>query len=329
MNEEAAEYIKKELEISRLRIESLSESTNLSEIARNRLLNIENDFQILNFESLAIKDLSDAMTAIRLFRSSRKDFYLIYKKDKTFLQRFKDYAQSTLSQEIPDKKGPEIKRLLKKRSIVFSALQIFEILESKLQKENLTAEDSIFTNFIKTYPNEFFVFYNQSLKETFSGKIQKDLKINYLINIVEDQKNISQTLFFQKFISHGKDTKGILLPIAHQGRETSWLCHKKIIINNVDFSDIFAYSLKNINQNGKYFKAIILKDIQELEKDKALSWKYSLLLNFLYQNSLSKKDTRVVNLDMEKSSILVPSSRTEDDLLKESWQSVLKELTEL
>ena len=92
---------------------------------------------------------------------------------------------------------------------------------------------------------------------------------------------------------------------------------------------MFSYSLKNINLEGTYFKALIFKDKEELEKNSDLKMKNSLLMNLLYKNSLSKKDLQKVKIDMEKSILWMPSSRTEDQNIKEAWNLFLNDIVKL
>ena len=334
MTEEAELYLKKELEISKLRLESLEESTNLSEVAKTRLLDIEKRFQELNFSTIEVNDLSDAMTAVRLYRSSRKDFYLLYfdKKTKDFVSNFTEYSKKILSESCLDKKNNIAKKVIKKQGIILSADKIILTIKQKFLDKNLELNDLIFVDFFKEYSNEIFSLYNQSIKDIYQKNKQisnKQLKENYLEDIISVERENKGSLYFERIIFHGKKVGGIVLPIKHLGRETAWLCYKKIIIDNIDYSDLFSYSLKNINLEGSYYKALILKDKEELEKNSDLKMKNSLLMNLLYKNSLSKKDLQKVKIDMEKSILWMPSSRTEDQNIKEAWNLFLNDIVKL
>lgn len=341
MRQDVKKYIDSELEVSRLRIESLQKSGSLSEAAISRLIEIERFFQAIDFEALSFSSISEAMTAVRLFRSSKKDFTKLY-LDKAesvefeILESILEYKQSIMQNLLDeDSSCVSTKNKIRKLILLESSLKLFKALKEKLSllKEEASV-NKIFLEFMDHYQNEIFGFYNESLKEVLShlsSQGKQIYKINGLSDIISSCHSTSFDFKFQKIISHGKITRGIVLPVRHLGRETSWVCFKKIVISGIDFSEIFSYTLKNVTYEGKYYKAMILRDKKELLEDSELLSKYQILSNLFYQNALDEKKTQSIglSLDLDKSKILIPASRTDDDSLRESWHTFLVDFKQI
>lgn len=340
MIQDVKKYIDSEIEVSKLRVESLKKSNNLSEVTISRLIELEKFFQGIDFESLKINTVSDAMTAVRLFRSSKKDFIKLYLKKNDYsdfkvLDSILNYRKRLLDELIEEKGLSCIatKDALKRFILVNSSLKLYKALDSKLKILEIDkSTDQVYIDFINQHPNEIFGFYEDSRAEVMDEVTsQKKLKykINGLVDIISLYPNSSFS--FQKIISHGKVSRGIVLPIRHLGRETAWVCFKKIIINEIDFSEIFSYSLKNVLHEGKYYKAIILRDKREIAEEESLLSQYHTLSNLFYQNALSNLSSQKsgISIDLQKSKIYMPSSRTEDDSLRENWQNFLLDFKQI
>jgi hypothetical protein len=342
MRQDVKKYIDSEVEVSKLRVESLLNSSNLSDVAINRLIDIERYFQDIDFDSLNISSVSDAMTAVRLFRSSKKDFIKLYLENSEstefqVLEAILKYRKS-LFQNISvegEKSCVTVKDKIRRLVLVESSLKLFQAIDSKLKiLGEVSSSNKIFSEFTTHYPNEIFGFYDESVNEILTELTRQKkpiYKIKNLTNIIASNPEQDFHFSFQKIISHGKMTKGIVLPIKHLGRETSWVCFKKIIISGIDFSEIFSYTLKNVFYEGKYYKAIILKDKKEISEDSDLLSKYNILSNLFYQNILDGNLTekKGLDIDIEKSKIYTPSSRTEDNSLRENWQNFLLDFKQI
>lgn len=340
MIQDVKKYIDSEIEVSKLRVESLIKSNNLSEVAVSRLIELEKLFQSIDFESLKINTVSEAMTAVRLFRSSKKDFIKLYIEnndcsDFKVLDSILSYRKKMLDGLMEEKELSCIaaKDALKRFILVNSSLKLYRALDSKLKMLGIDdATDRMYINFINQHPNEIFGFYEDSRNEVirdFASNRKLKYKINGLTDIISLNPNASFS--FQKIISHGKVSKGIVLPVRHLGRETTWVCFKKIIINEIDFSEIFSYSLKNVLHEGKYYKAIILRDKREIMEEESLLSQYHVLSSLFYQNALDNLSSQKsgISIDLQKSKIYMPSSRTEDDSLRENWQNFLLDLKQI
>jgi hypothetical protein len=320
MNCDAKQYIESELELSRLRMLSLLNSKSLSDTTKKRLVDIEVSLQDLNFSSLKIVTLSDAMTAIRLFRSSRKNFSQLYIMDEeNFLNKINLFIDK--HSQIPSEKLKisKVKSLLKTVAIAKSTKDILNHI--KLNVEDKLILNKIVVDFITSSKNEVFSIYNDNLKiasELFIEKSKKDLKINYLKDLVKEQKNSGGDFLVEKINFYGKNGWGIILPTKNCGRETLWAPYTKISIFGNDLSNLFKSDVKNTIKNGEYFKTLVLKDIDTLKDNNNLLSKYYFLMSLIFQNSLSKRDQVKISIDMEESKILIPSSRTEDEGLRNS-----------
>lgn len=316
MNKEAAQYIETELDLSRLRLSSLAESITLSEAARKRLMDIETDLQSLDFSSLDIETKKDAESAIRLFRSSRKNFSSVYSgKSHRTLNKFYDFIskESTIYKE--SIKSSDFKLKLKRIIIARSILKILnELNQRNIDKE---IQLDIISLLLDNDTSKIFSLYNDSLSDVLSELREKKIKepkISPLINLVrehgqEKEFNVENLLFY------GKNRLGIMLPKDEANRETLWVAYKKISIFGNDLSNIFEDNASNVNINGSYQKAILLKNKDEILKNKDVS-KYYFLLSLFFQNSLSNRHKATVILDNKNSSILITKSRTDDQTLK-------------
>ena len=340
MIQDVKKYIDSEFEVSKLRVESLTKSNNLSEVTVGRLVELEKFFQSIDFESLKINTVSDAMTAVRLFRSSKKDFIKLYLKKNDYSD-FKVFDsilnyRERLFDGLMEEKGLSCiatKDALKRFILANSSLKLYKALDSKLKMLKVDdSTDRMYIEFINQHPNEIFGFYEDSRSEVIE-ELTSHKKLKYKINGLTDiiSLNPNASFSFQKIISHGKVSKGIVLPIRHLGRETTWVCFKKIIINEIDFSEIFSYSLKNVLHEGRYYKAIILRDKKEIIEEESLLSQYHALSNLFYQNALDNLSSQKsgISIDLQKSKIYIPSSRTEDDSLRENWQNFLLDFKQI
>ena len=70
LEKDLLKYLNTEREISRFKIDSLKKSLNKNEASTKRLIEIEEEFLSIRFETLA-NSLSELLSAIKIFRESR------------------------------------------------------------------------------------------------------------------------------------------------------------------------------------------------------------------------------------------------------------------
>ncbi len=318
MNIEVRKYIDSELELSKLRLLSLEESNTLSDIAKKRLIDIELEFQSLNFDNLNVNTLSDAMTAIRLYRTSRKNFSNIYiNKSKNIVSSFESFLDKETSLDIKDKKSIELKYHIRRVAIAMCIKDVFLALRSKID-DDVVAIEMIY-DLISDSKNSIFSLYNDSLDllvGILKKDYKKDIKIQPLTSLFSDSNCDEKQLSLREVSFYGKNTVGIILPEKSCGRETLWVAYKKIKLFDNDITELFNNDVSNIFLDGEYHKAILFKNKNLIQDSRSLLSKYYFIMSLFFQNALSKREIKSIKIDSEGSKILIPSSRTEDQALK-------------
>jgi hypothetical protein len=318
MNSEARKYLDTELDLSKLRLSSLEESKTLSDVAKKRLIDIEDEFQNLDFDSLNIDTLSDAMTAVRLYRSSRKNFSNLYiNKAKDVVNSFESFLAKEITLNIENKKSVELKYNIRRAAIALCLNDIFIALRTKVKDDDVAIE--MIYNLICESRESIFSLYNDSLNHfmvNLKKDFKKDIKIQPLTVLLSDSVYDDRYFNLREVPFYGKNTVGIILPTKSCGRETLWVVSKKIKLFNNDITELFNDDVSNVFLDGEYHKAILFKNKNNIQNSRVLLSKYYFVMSLFFQNTLSKRETKSIKIDPDGSKILVPSSRTEDQALK-------------
>jgi hypothetical protein len=320
MDDDAEKYIQSEIDLSRLRVMFLAKSNSLSDSARNRLIEIELTFQSIDFSKLKIKTISDAKSAVSTFRASRSEFSSIYIHNKEdMVDRFIKFLDGKINL---NHISGDIKEVKSKMRIIAIASALKNILNYAKTKLNGIVELSdLIISLLTDNRNEIFSLYNKEVSELtqeYFLRFNKKVKINLLQNIIEESS--SGDFFIKKINFYGKNAIGIIFPSDIQNRETMWLVHKKISVYGIDVSELFSNNIRTIVDEDINKSALILKDVSELGENNRLLSKYHYLMSQVFRTSLSKRDVLTQKIDLENSVLLTPSSRTEDENIKKSYE---------
>jgi hypothetical protein len=329
MDQDSLKYLKTEREISRFKIEHLKKISHRGDASTRRLLAIEEEFVTIPFEKIT-SNLSDLLSAIKIFRDSRNAFYDLYPADNTSSPTFSK-AIDHVSNEIKDiiKKinlevsNLKIKNARDKARVLIILISIFLYLEKS--KEEISAKNininelDLLKEMMSRYSLDIFSFYNEIIKEassySFLSENSKSIisEIRPLVNFSKDDGPSFLNITPQKI--RGKLIFGFYLNSKHSGRETLRPYYMRLYDEDgMNISKIFSSNPKIIPINGEYYKFIYLNGPEEFNDNIILLERFESLMKKIFHLKLSGKNNLKINT--EESIILVPSSRTEDEGLK-------------
>jgi hypothetical protein len=202
-------------------------------------------------------------------------------------------------------------------------LVYLEKTESRIKEMNLKLDSkSLLLEILKQYEYEIFSFYNDVilLAEDFEFIPIK------LRNAISDTKplvslsNNGEPNFFciRKESLKGKPLFGMFMPIKHSGRETLKTYNLSVIDSDgANISRLFSLNSKNVlyKEKGEYFKFINILPFSNFSYNISLQDRYNLFMTKIFSEEL---DSEKSNYSISHISVLIPSSRTEDDALKEA-----------
>lgn len=328
---EYTKYLATEREISSFKIESLKRLGDNSPSTK-RLLAIEEEFISIPFETMAFT-ISDLLSAIDMFRNSRTLFYNTYSIERK-TKEIKEIDEFNLLKEITsvltkniasrqlthDTKEEIPLKIIRSEGrilvILLCILKYFKKSIDHLMRLGVTLDQrDIIVEMINKYYQDIFIFYNDIIDSSNDFGFLSD----------QQRRIISKTkkLYIQKFDNSvdnlilsrktkGQNILGCFLPVKHVGRETAKPYYLKIIVNEADVSKLFSQNIKVLIPPSKdeYYKFIQLVSPEEIASNLILLERYEDLLSSI-----------PAMIDISRSFALIPSSRTEDDGIKESFEA--------
>jgi hypothetical protein len=329
MIEDCIKYLNTEREISEFKINSLKKMLHKGDPSTKRLLVIEEEFLKIPFEKIT-NNLSDLLSAIKIFRESRNAFYDLYplKNNESVLsQNYFDSIKNELRKKIEDAEGEisssKIKIAREKGRILVILLCIFIYLEknqNEIKNRNLNIEELDIVREISTrYIEDIFLFYNDVILNindiSFLSEKSKSIlsETKYLIDLAKLDGDDFLKIRSEKI--RGRSSFGFYLNSKHSGRETLRPYYMSLYDTDGDnISKIFSLVPKVSMLNGEYYKLILLKSPEEIRENIVLLDRYEYLVKKIFHLKLSGKNN--IKVDPIKSQVLVPASRTEDEGLK-------------
>jgi hypothetical protein len=336
MDKESKKYLDTEREISEFRAESLRKMLNKGEPSTKRLLAIEEEFLKIRFEDMATT-LPELLSAIKIFRDSRQAFQEIYQKElspivcdnianlSSIISPLKEeisrYSTGKVESSIKD-----IRACARVCIILLSMLIYLEKTEKRISDLKLKLDSKLLlSEILKQYEYEIFSFYNDVIL------LSNDFEFipSKLRNAISDTKplvllsksNYPDFFSLKKETLKGKPLFGMFMPIKHSGRETLRTYNISIIDSNGEnVSRLFSLNSKNVlcKEKGEYYKFISMMPFSSFSDNISLQEKYNLFMKKIYDDELgNEKNTYSVS----SVSTLIPSSRTEDDSLKEAFST--------
>lgn len=328
MDSDALKYLETEREISSFRLESLKRLDD-GFSSTKRLIAIEEEFLSIKFELVA-EALSELLAAINIFRNSRTIFYETYKT--TDATNNADLVSNDCIELIVSSLKGEITArglLLDSQNhvslgairsegrvlvILLCILKYFEKSANDLKALNINIdENDIVVEMNKKYYQNIFSFYNEIIG------LPDTLILNKAqLLLVSKTKKLHKQCFSEKLGTKllckkikGIATIGCFLPMKHIGRETSRPYYANIVIRNNNVSSLFSLQTNSVLPEGshEYHKFISMIHPDELASNLILLEKYEDLVSTVNGGAF---------IDIEKSFVLIPSSRTEDDGVKAS-----------
>jgi len=338
MNSEFEKYLKTEREISLFRIESLKKMLSKNEASTRRLLAIEEEFLKIPFEKIS-SSLPELLSAIKIFRDSRAAFYEMYSlpseeergtedsnlmadclglleieiskiSEERFFDNIKDFRSN----------GRLLTILLCIHSYLFKTMQEVEDRNINVSPKDLLSEIS------QKYSQDIFSIYNQIISDL-DLNLLKSQKSKEAVKFVKPLSDISgefESVFFEIRTERakGKTLFGFFLPAKHIGRETMRPYHLRLLDEDgFNISKLFNMQARSVflKEKNEYYKFISLVSLDEIKDNLVLLDRYQFLMKKIFHNKLSGRPG--VRVDIKKSSILIPASRTEDEGLKEALSS--------
>jgi len=338
MNSEFEKYLKTEREISLFRIESLKKMLSKNEASTRRLLAIEEEFLKIPFEKIS-SSLPELLSAIKIFRDSRAAFYEMYSlpseeergtedsnlmadclglleieiskiSEERFFDNIKDFRSN----------GRLLTILLCIHSYLFKTMQEVEDRNINVSPKDLLSEIS------QKYSQDIFSIYNQIISDS-DLDLLKSQKSKEAVKFVKSLADISgefESVFFEIRTERakGKTLFGFFLPAKHIGRETMRPYHLRLLDEDgFNISKLFNMQARSVflKEKNEYYKFISLVSLDEIKDNLVLLDRYQFLMKKIFHNKLSGRPG--VRVDIKKSSILIPASRTEDEGLKEALSS--------
>jgi len=326
MEKDFLKYLNTEREISRFKIDSLKKSLHKNEASTKRLIEIEEEFLSIRFETLA-NSLSELLSAIKIFRESRTAFSDIYKEkneesedDMLWIDKAKSTVLGSLKNidlDISKSKVKDARNKSRVIAILICFLTYLEKTKMELIKNNISiSKKDLIKEILRKYNEDIFSFYNDVILESNNFNFI-DSKTKIFLSEIKPLINISVNSDDNFFMIGSKNFKGrrifgFFIPSKHSGRETLRPYYIRIFDNDGDnISKLFNLNTRALQLNNEYYKFLPLINLSEIKENLVLLDKYENLMKKIFYLKLSgKKDLKV---DIEKSTILVPSSRTEDE----------------
>jgi hypothetical protein len=326
MEQDYLKYLKTEREISEFKIDQLKKSLLNGDPSKKRLLAIEEEFVSIPFENIA-SNLSDLLSAIKIFRESRTAFYDLYSQTQASnidYSSLLDNAKGRVKQKIKDLEidiaGSKIRPARNKSrllNIMICILMYLEKTELEISKMNLKIKYSdLNSEILKKYSEDIFLFYNDIILESvnfnFLNNNSKELlsEIKPLQNISTDPKDNFFSILNTK--TRGRGLFGFFIPAKHIGREILRPYYLKLYDEDgLNISKLFSYNPKSILLNDEYYKFLTLLNPEDIKDNLVLLERYEFLMKKIFHLKLSGKDN--LKIDTKNSLILVPASRTEDE----------------
>lgn len=326
MEQDYLKYLKTEREISEFKIEQLKKSPSGGDSSKKRLIAIEEEFISIPFESIAT-NLSELLSAIKIFRESRTAFYDLYSQGQVssidYLNVLNE-AKNKVKQKIQDLEidivGSKIRPARNKSrllNIMICILMYLEKTELEISRMNLKVKYSdLNSEILKRYYEDIFLFYNDIILESanfnFLNKSSKELlsEIKPLTNIAIDSGSDFFSILNTK--TRGRGLFGFFIPAKHVGREILKPYYLKLYDEDgLNISRLFSYNPKSILLNDEYYKFLTLLNPEDIKDNLVLLERYEVLMKKIFHLKLSGKEN--LKVDTKKSLILVPASRTEDE----------------
>lgn len=344
MDKECKKYLDTEREISEFRIGSLRKMLCKGEPSTKRLLLIEEDFLKIKFEDM-VSTLPELLSAIKIFRDSRQAFKEIYSKDLAPLDTSDladlTFLNSSLKEEISrystgkvDASIKDVRACARVCVILLSMLAYLEKTQRRLSELKLKlSSKSLLQEILKQYEYEVFSFYNDVILlsddfEFIPSKLRSAIAdTKPLVQLCKSDN--SEFFSFRKETLKGKPLFGMFLPIKHSGRETLRtynIC--AFDSNGENLSRLFSLNSKNVlfKEKGEYYKFISMLPFMSFSDNISLQEKYNLFMKKIYNKELGNE---LPAYSISNVSVLVPSSRTEDDSLKEAFFTASAIISEL
>ena len=338
MSSEVEKYLNTEREIAIFRIESLKKMLSKNEASTRRLLSIEEEFLKIPFEKIS-SNLPELLSAIKIFRDSRSAFYELYsipEEEKESLEEVDviggclDLLKIEILKISNEGSYANIKDFRSNGRLLTILLCFYDYLSKTLQevKErniNISHKD-LLEEISQKYNQDMFFLYNDIIsgpnKELLPGAESRQA-----ISLVKPLENVSyenDSIFFEIRAERakGKSLFGFFLPAKHIGRETMRPYHLRLFDEDgFNISKLFNTQSRSVllKEKNEYYKFISLVSLDEIKDNLVLLDRYQFLMKKIFHNKLSGKDG--LRIDYKKSSIMIPSSRTEDEGLRDAFNS--------
>jgi hypothetical protein len=335
MDSGAKKYLETEREISSFKLESIRKMISKADASTKRLAAIEEEFLSIPFDRIS-NTLPELLSAIKIFRDSRQAFYEMYPvptDDSTATDnRTISFIYSELKKEIISySKKSSISKAKDSRmtgrvlTILLSILVYLEKSEKQVRQLSIEIDEKdLILELIKIYDRDIFSFYNDIITAS-SGfdflpeEVKNSISsVKPLVCVESIDDNFSFTIDVER--AKGRNIFGFFLPIKHTGRETLRPYHLHLIDEDgFNISKLFIPQARSILSENKneYYKFVSIISIDDISDNAVLFEKYQVLMKKIFHNKLSGKCG--VRLDCKDSSVLVPSSRTEDEGIKEAF----------
>lgn len=338
MNSEFEKYLSTEREIAIFRIESLKKMLTKNEASTRRLLAIEEEFLKIPFEKIS-SSLPELLSAIKIFRDSRSAFYELYsipeeEREPPEEVDIIDQCLSLLKLEIQKVSNEgsysNIKDFRSNGRLLVILLCLDGYLSKTLQEvreRNIKiSHKELLEEVSQKYNQDIFSLYNDIIsnpdKEILLGKESRQAVA--VVKPLDDISCEDGPIFFEIRAERvrGKTLFGFFLPAKHIGRETMRPYHLRLFDEDgFNISKLFNMQSRSVllKEKNEYYKFISLVSLDEIKDNLVLLDRYQLLMKKIFHNKLSGKDG--IRIDYEKSSIMIPSSRTEDEGLRDAFNS--------
>lgn len=332
MDQNSLKYLKTEREISEFKIEHLKKISHRGDASTKRLLAIEEEFLAIPFEKIT-NNLSDLLSAIKIFRDSRNAFYDLYPANSTSSQPNSnaiDYVGSELKNIISkidlEISTLKIRNARDKARVLIILISIFLYLEKSKEEisiKNININElDLLKEMASRYSLDIFSFYNEIISGVqsynFLSESSKSIisDVRPLVNMVKNDGSNFLNITSKKI--RGRLVFGFYLNSKHSGRETLRPYYMKLFDEDgMNISKVFSPFPKSIPIDGEYYKFICLSNPEYFNDDIILLERFESLMKKIFHLKLSGKNN--LNLNTETSIILAPSSRTEDEGLKSAF----------
>ena len=324
MEQDYLKYLKTEREISEFKIESLKKMLHKGDASTKRLLAIEEEFIKIPFEKLA-GSLSELLSAIKIFRDSRTAFHNIYKEEVSssksdILQLFQEKLKKKILDIDLSLENLKIKNARERARVLIILLSMFLYINesiNKIQKMQINIDENDLLVEIKNkYDEDIFVFYNYVIDNAAEFDFLTKNAKNFILEIkkLENISIESDFDFFKIKPTNFRNKKifGFFIPSKHSGRETLKPYHMSLYDEDgLNISKLFSLSPRAVLLNKEYYKFISIVSLNDIKNNIVLLERYEELMKKIFHLKLSGRDN--LKIDINKSSILIPHSRTEDD----------------